>query len=294
MLNLQPWSFETNSGVHIAGYRTPPRGKPVLHFIHGNGFCGLMYSPLWQLLEPHVDLFLSDVQGHGQSAPGGDFIGWDASALAAAQAFDHFAVDYKEVAQIGCGHSFGGVVTALWAAYGSPFQQLLLLDPVIFTPWMHRSARVLQLFGLYRHHPLAKQAARRRQHWPSQQSAWQYFYQRGIFKHWRDEALQAYLEHALEHDGSQLKLRCHPSREAEIFASMPRRLWTDLQQMTLPCHVLVGEHTYPFIHKSLKTWVEMHPTLSVTQLPGDHCFMQQYPELCAQYMIDQLRATKVL
>ncbi len=291
---LTPWQFTTTTGIRLGGYRSIPSGKPLLHFIHGNGFCSMMYAPLWHLLLPYVDVFLSDVQGHGQSDHGGQFIGWDESATAAAQAFQHFAAEYADVTKIGCGHSFGGVVTALWAASDSPFQQLLLLDPVIFTPWMHRSAKVLQLFGLYKKNPLVKQAHRRRQHWPSRQAAWDYFYQRGIFKGWHDDALTAYLDHALETKSDGLALRCHPSREAEIFGSVPRRLWRQLQQISLPTQVLFGQDTYPFVHRSLTLWQQQHPNFSTVQMPGDHCFMQQHPAHTADYMLQRLRATKVL
>lgn len=294
MQALHSWSVTTPDGLQIGGYRSLPSGKPLLHFMHGNGFCCLMYQPLLELLAVHFDLFLSDVQGHGQSPHGGDFIGWDACADVAAFAFGKFSTEYVGVPVIGCGHSFGAVVTALWASRTHQFQQLLLLDPVIFTPWMHKSAKVLQLFGLYRHNPLAKQARRRRQHWPDVATARQYFYQRGIFKQWTDGALDAYLTHALHTTAHGLSLRCDPSREAEIFASVPRRLWTELLQLQTPTHVIVGRQSYPFIQTSLGYWQQHKAQLSLDLVDGDHCFMQQHPSLCADLIISHAQRTKVL
>ena len=47
----------------------------MLHFLHGNGLSSLTYAPMLRHLSEHFDLFLSDVQGHGDSDHGSRFRG---------------------------------------------------------------------------------------------------------------------------------------------------------------------------------------------------------------------------
>ena len=84
---LQPWSHSCSAGFTLRGWHTPPSGKPLLHFLHGNGFCGRTYEPLLRLLAADFDLWLCDVQGHGDSDHGGRFHGWNRSAELAVEAF---------------------------------------------------------------------------------------------------------------------------------------------------------------------------------------------------------------
>ena len=59
LLQLVPWSHHTPMGFTLRGYRTEARGKPVLHMLHGNGFCSRMYQPMLRQLYEDYDLFLS-------------------------------------------------------------------------------------------------------------------------------------------------------------------------------------------------------------------------------------------
>ena len=36
-MQLLPWSHDTSAGFTLRGWHTPPSGKPLLHFLHGNG-----------------------------------------------------------------------------------------------------------------------------------------------------------------------------------------------------------------------------------------------------------------
>src|SRR5690554_3738620 len=76
----QPWQWQAPEGFWLRGVHTVPRGLPVLHFIHGNSYCGRIYEPMWQFLYPNFDIFLLDAQGHGDSDLGGQFVGWKRSA----------------------------------------------------------------------------------------------------------------------------------------------------------------------------------------------------------------------
>ncbi len=160
---LLPWSYLTPHGFTLRGQRTAPRGKPLLHVLHGNGFCGGTYEPLLARLSADFDLWLSDIQGHGDSDHGGAFVGWNRCAELAVAALQQHLPLYGEVPRYALGHSLGGALTCLAMAQHPPlFDRAVLLDPMLF------SRRVLWLLnlarwgGLQRRHGLAVQAGRRR------------------------------------------------------------------------------------------------------------------------------------
>ncbi|MEE2025592.1 alpha/beta fold hydrolase [Alkalimonas mucilaginosa] len=292
-MELIPWSFHTHYGFCLRGYHSAPSGKPVLHVLHGNGFCSRMYQPMLQQLARDYDLFLSDAQGHGDSDHGGPFVGWNESAELAAQAWLAHRDRFANVPHIGLGHSFGGVLTALNnAAYPDLFSQVVLLDPVLFTPSMLTSMKALTLVRLYQRNPYARAALKRRQHWPDKITAKNYLQQRGLYRNWQPEALAAYIDHALKPTEHGISLKCQPEREAEIFGSYPRNLWRQLAKPCAPTLVLYGNNSYPFVPKALQKWQHLNPAVELEQLPGSHCFMQEAPEMTATAIHAKLSAIK--
>lgn len=282
-MQLVPWSYHTPMGFTLRGYRTQARGKPVLHMLHGNGFCSRMYQPMLRLLYEDFDLFLSDAQGHGDSDHGGAFVGWNKSAELAAQAWLAHKAHYAAMPVYGLGHSFGGVLTALiHTSAPSPFAAAILLDPVLFTPTMLTLMSTLKGVRLYDKNPLAKAALRRRQHWPDRDSALAYLTNRGMFANWHPDALAAYIDHALKPTEQGLSLKCQPEREADIFSSYPDKLWQQLSHHCPPVQVIYGDKSYDFISKALAKWQKRNPAVQVSVVSGGHCFMQEQPELAAQ------------
>ncbi|OAI84823.1 alpha/beta fold hydrolase [Pseudomonas putida] len=277
-MELIPWAHDCAERFTLRGWRSPASGKPLLHFIHGNGFCCLAYQPLLELLAVHFDLWLSDVQGHGDSDHGGPFVGWNRSAELALEAFDAGRGEYGDVPYFAVGHSFGGVLTGLMLELQPRlFQRAVLLDPVVFSRSMIGVMGVASLFGMHRRHGLARKAATRRSYWPDRQAAHDSLQGRGIFKGWSEAALQAYVTHAIGECGAGVVLRCRPSREVEIFSSFPKRMWASLSRVQTPTLVLHGEQTYPFVPLSLARWARLNPNVVPQKVAGGHCFMQEDP-----------------
>lgn len=288
--SLVPWEYALDDGTVIRGLRTPPSGKPVIHFLHGNGFCGLVYWPMLRHFLPDYDLFLQDVQGHGHSDSGPYFYGWNGNAERAHQVWQAFEPDYAQVEKIAMGHSFGGVLSLLMAAkFPSSFQRLVLLDPVIFNPLMYAMIRALVLCGLPLPNPMAKRAKSRCARWPSKQAAMDYLCNRGIFKGWDSQAFESYINYALSHhekNGSQL--RCAPQREYDIFASAPQDLWRLINKIRIPTSLFYGANSYPFVRKSARKLRSHRSFIHVNELSGGHCFMQENPKDVANHIIQYL------
>lgn len=277
------WSHPCSAGFTIRGEHAAPSGRPVLHFLHGNGYCGRVYWPMLALLQVDFDIVISDMQGHGDTEHGGRFHGWNRSAELALEAWKKLAPRFPGVPHYAVGHSFGGVITSLILAQEpQQFSRAMLLDPVLFTPMMIGVMALSDVVGLYERNAMAKKARSRCRHWPTRVAAYANLQGRGMFKGWKPEALQAYVDYALKDsaDGG-VELKCRPSREAEIFGSFPRRLWGSLAKVHTPVKVDYGEQSYPFVGESVKRWQGINPLIQSERVPGSHCFMQQDPVAAA-------------
>jgi len=289
-MQFHPWSHRTPAGYTMRGVHTPPSGRPLIHFLHGNGYCGLSYAPLLERLGAHFDLFLSDIQGHGDSDHGGRFVGWNRSAEYALEAWHAHQHQFGEVRVFAVGHSFGSVLTALMLARApDAFDRAVMLDPVLFPPAMIGLMALSDVIGLYSRNQLASRARRRRHHWRDRKEAADNLRNRGMFHGWHEDALQAYVTHALrDHPGGGVELKCQPAREAEIFGSYPRRLWPSLARISTPTRVMRGADTFPFAARAIARWAQRNPLVSQQVLPGGHCFMQEDPAAAATAIIDYL------
>ncbi len=279
-MQLIPWQHATSAGFTLRGWHSPVRGKPLLHFLHGNGFCGRTYEPMLACLATDFDLWLCDIQGHGDSDHGGAFLGWNRNADLALEALQAQGQAFSEVPQFAAGHSFGGVLTALMMGGGhAPFRKAVLLDPVLFTPAMVMAMSMAEMTGMAKLTPMARAAMRRRKHWPSREEAFESLHNRGAYKGWRDEALRAFTEHALrDSPGGGVELKCRRSREAEIFSSTPESLWTLLGRVRTPTLVLHARHTFDFVSESVARWQLVNDAVQAHQVEGGHCFMQEHPK----------------
>lgn len=291
-MQLIPWTHSTSAGFTLRGWHSSPSGKPLLHFLHGNGFCGRTYAPLLEALAVDFDLWLCDIQGHGDSDHGGRFLGWNRNAELAIEAFEAGRGIFGEVPRVAVGHSFGGVLTSLILAHHPRlFARAVLLDPVIFTPAMIGVMAFSEVLGLHRRTTMASRARARRSHWPDREAAWRGLHGRGIFKGWTDEALRGYVDHAIRVVDNGAELKCRPSREAEIFSSFPKRLWPSLQRIATPTLILHGQGSYPFVAKSVARLTALNGHVSAQVVDGGHCFMQEFPEAsasrCADFLLRQ-------
>ncbi|HEX5356196.1 MAG TPA: alpha/beta hydrolase [Aquabacterium sp.] len=283
-MQLIPWSHTPREGFAFRGWHSPASGKPLLHFIHGNGFCTRAYEPMLRRLTDHFDLWLFDAQGHGESEHGGAFLGWNRNADIAMEALEKQGGEFKTVPHYAAGHSFGGVLTSLILGdRRHQFQRAVLLDPVLMSPTMLMGLSVGELTGIAKQTPMARQARARRKHWPSREEAFAQLHGRGIYKGWADEALQAFVTHALKDspDGG-VELKCRRSREADIFSTGPDRLWGLLGRVRTPTLVLHARHTYPFVKESVARWRAINDAVSDQEVPGGHCFMQEDPAFAAE------------
>ena len=274
------WSYPISRDMELRGREFLRGRSTLLHFVHGNGLCGLAYWPMLKPLTDRYDLCLHDAQGHGDSDDGHRFPGWNLSAERMAQAVFHRRRLWGRREVIGCGHSFGGVLTLLAAArYPSLFDAVILLDPIIYPRWLAGVAAASYYTGLSRYNPMALRARRRRREWPNREAALEYFRDRGMFAGWREDALHSYVDHALAKLAcGSVALKCPPWVESQVFSGFPRGIWLALQRISCPTLILYGQHTYRFIPPAVRRAHEINPCIQTRMMPGNHFFMQQMPE----------------
>ncbi len=282
-MNLQQWSYTTSAQLTLRGWHSQPSGKPVLHFMHGNGFCGRVYTPLLELLSADYDLWLCDIQGHGDSDAGERFLGWNRNGELAVEAFQAQRGIFGDVPVYAVAHSLGGVISSLiMAQHPQLFRAAVLLDPVIYTPGLQLLMKSAERFGLTINQ-VAKRTLTRRAHWPDRQAAYAALTGRGTFKGWTKEALTAFVDYALRPaDDGGVQLKCSPQLESRIFSSAPNGLWSALGKVQTPVLFMYGAESFPFVLKSAALWAQRNAQVQIEQVAGGHCFMQEYPAATAQ------------
>ena len=283
-MNLQPWSYTSSAQITLRGWHSIPSGKPVLHFLHGNGLCGRVYTPVLQRLSADFDLWLCDIQGHGDSDAGSRFLGWNRNAELAVEAFQAQRSIFGDVPVYASAHSLGGVLTSLiMAKYPQLFRAAALLDPVVFPPGVQAYMKTAERLRFTAFNTLAKRTLQRRSHWPDRQAAYASLMGRGTFKDWTADALRAYVDYALRPgDEEGVQLKCPKWLEAAVFSTAPNNLWREMRKIQAPVLFLYGESTYPFVRKSAALLPQRNRNVQTVEVVGGHCFMQQYPETTAQ------------
>lgn len=271
--------------------------KPILHFVHGNGFACRMYWPFLQHLSQDYALLLHDFASHGKSDTELPFAGWDEIAQRLTDTVDWLKTQMsEEQAQrpfIGGGHSLGAVISMLASAKRPDlFSRLVLLDPVLYAPVINIAAYQASNMGYERYHPLVKQTLGRGKFWPSRQAAFNYFHGRGIFKGWKDEGVYAYIDACLRVEEDGLHLITPPAHEAKVFGTTTKRLWPSIRRIHVRTDILRGEHSYPGMGVSFAIARRLNRKIHIHSTAGQHCMMQEFPEKTATRYLKLLNGSR--
>lgn len=278
---LKPWQAQDLSGWTRSG----KEGAPTVHFLHGNGFSSTTLLPVGLGLPADWNLLFTDVPGHGLSVqPKGYMPDW----LGMARKIGDALAARVSGPIIGVGHSMGGVMTLMIAAERPElFSRIVLLDPIFFTPEIIMLQRLARKTGLWRRNKLVVRTTSRRKHWPDQARMKADLARKGLYKSWRDDALQAFVE-----GGSKpapeggVELCCAPEWEASIFGSYPRGLWQAARTVQVPVHILLAEQSYDFIKRSAVRAQKANAKVEYQVVPGSHCFPMESPERVVEFLLN--------
>ncbi|WP_457553439.1 alpha/beta fold hydrolase [Desulfobacula sp.] len=234
--------INTSQGVfhyHVLG----ESGDPV-HFCHGNSLSAGTYLPFLEKLSSNgLKIHATDIRGHGFSTK---------KNTAQIKSWDIFIKDLEQVVLsitnppvIGMGHSIGGYFTyAAAALYPHLFSKIILLDPIIFPLKFIFVAALIRKMGLAGNLSLPKMTRAKKFQFQSRQEALAHYSQKGMFKFWKPEYVQAYVDTAIEKISSAtLELCCKPEFEAQIYEFVPFNTWHHAGRIKVPVLVVRGERS---------------------------------------------------
>ena len=263
------------------------QGAPIIHFTGANGFPAGMYEHFLKQFGEQFNITAADcraVSRERHAPPKGFGLSGFADELITVIETLH------DKPVIGMGHSFGGHISVI-AAIKRPdlFDKLVLIEPASLpNPSLDLYYRKLPKALLYKLLPMIKRTKERQRVWPSKQLFIEKYRHHPTFKHFTDQAMQAYAEHGLyQRSDGQYELVFDPEWEAYIFSNM-EFLWKNLRKSEAPCLFLRAEHSNLYSSQRFKkenTRLGSH--FSGIEIEATHHLMPlEKPEICYR-AIDQ-------
>ncbi|MCC7129882.1 MAG: hypothetical protein B6D39_10740 [Anaerolineae bacterium UTCFX2] len=238
---------------------------PLLHFTHANGYPPKAYQRLLSGLSEHYHVLAMHMRPLWLDSSPEDLHDWRVLA----QDLDDFLTQHGSTQWIGIGHSVGANAT-LRLALSQPerFSALVLLDPVIFPPYMTYLWEVVYRLGLaYRLHPLVRSALKRRNRFTSRAEMYENYRSKPVFSRISDEDLQYYVEALACPDIDGSVTLCYPSRwEARIYVTGIRadlEIWQRLPELVPPALVIRGGLSDTFLPVTAKMLAKKQPKISI-------------------------------
>lgn len=260
----------------------PGTGEPQLLAAHATGFCKEVWGPFVTALRAagcEVPVRALDFGSHGAAAKLAHPIRWADFGNEVAEARQALA---GRVA--GIGHSMGGAALLLHAlAEPSAFEQLILIEPIVFPPALERQFADV--------HPLADVAARRRRTFASPEAALSNFAAKPVFAGWTNAALEAYVSGGLVREGDHFALACEPADEAATFrGAIGTGLWDRLPEVVAPVTIVVGESSDSHPPAFADLLASRFEEVSVAIVPGaGHFVPMEQPDALAEIVTAALR-----
>lgn len=276
----------TNPGV---GWIDWGGDGPPLHLAHGNGFPPGTYRRLAEVLAEryHVVSMAARPLWNGDRAP--RILGW--SQLADDLREELTARGLRGI--VGVGHSLGAA-TSLLASVEDPglFSAVVAIDPIVLTGATSVMWGVTKRLGLAGLHPLVRGARVRRRSWPSRGAVHEAYAGKKMFKSWRHEVFDDYVESGFEDvDGDGVRLRFPRRWEARIFEVAPHNLWPQLRRLAVPVLFVQGERSDTFRDEARERVARELPTARVEVVPGaGHFVPMEEPERLGRVILDYLNS----
>lgn len=189
------------------------------------------------------------------------------------------------------GHSMGGYLALAAAAkHRDAVRAVVLVDSPIPTGLRRSLLSLTQATGLIAHVGPAPVAARRRDRWPDQAAARQFFAQKAFVQRWAPGVLDDFIAHAVTDaaDGG-VTLRVPRNTERDIYAHLAHgtalRALRQLQrQRDTPVHFIAGESSVETRMAGFRQNARLFAPHFHT-LPTGHLVPLEAPEACAALLL---------
>ncbi|WP_397448476.1 alpha/beta fold hydrolase [Pseudomonas sp. NA-150] len=246
-------------------------------FAHANGFPSATYSKLFNALGPNYAVAHLEQHAHDPRFPVND--NW---LSLVDELIHHLRLQPEPV--WGVGHSLGGVLH-FHAALRCPelYRGVVMLDSPVLTLADQLMIRAAKRFGFIDRITPAGRTLGRRELFTDLDAARQYFAGKTLFRRFDPECFDAYLEHGLQQDGDQLRLRFDPATEISIYRSVPHTSPGRTQQLQVPLAVVRGRHSRVVMRHHASS-VKRLPLGESLSMPGGHMFPLERPQATADLL----------
>jgi len=272
-------------------YHSLGDAREQIHFCHGNSLSAGTYFPFLQrLANQNFKVFASDIRGHGLSTK---------DRTSSVTSWDIFIKDLEMMVKsiskppvIGMGHSIGGYFTyAAAALYPGLFSKLILLDPIIHPTRILWLSALIRTIGLSGYHWLPKTTRSKKSEFDSKGDALTHYSGKGMFKSWKQEFVEAFVDTAIQKDSAvSYELCCNPEFEAQIYETLPLNTWNHLTNIDIPVMVVRGVNSHLFHRSSGQKLSKKIKTSELVELDSlGHFLTMEDPDRVIETILPFLR-----
>ena len=252
--------------------------KPLVNFVHANGFPAGSYQTFFSYLENDFNIVANAQYGHDHR------FRWHKNWQHLVDELIHFVSEQQQPV-ISVGHSFGGVITFI-AACQRPdlFRAILLLDPPVVTGHKAWLLKLVKPTGYIDKLTPAGKAQIRRRVWPLGSDIAGQFAKRQLFRNFDPRCLKDYVDSAIKEKSQQLELNFLPEIEADIFRNVPTNLSRYKNKLLVPATFIYGENSKVCPKSRVMHFASLNKMIVKKLANADHMFPLEQPENAANFI----------
>ena len=198
--------------------------------------------------------------------------------------FNSFMEDNNHNNTIGIGHSIGGNIL-LRTAIDSPkyFSKIILLDPILFTPIINNSWKIVSLLKLQnRIHPLSKGALNRKMSYNTFDDIFKSYRRKSIFKNIDDLNLKIYIKSITKETHNGLEIIYSNLWENKIYNTgllKDNYIWKHIKNLKIPCLIIRADNSNAFLDSSKNKISKLNQNILFKTIQNStHLFPLEYPD----------------
>jgi len=193
--------------------------KPIIHFVHGNGFPAGTYRAFLEALRSRYTVNVTEKVGHDARYPVTD--GWRHLTQ---ELIDTLSASYRQPVIL-VGHSLGGILS-LMAARARPdlVRAVVVVDSPIVAGWRAAILRLFKNFEWAKKYSPARFSEKRKHIWPDRDAVYKHFAAKEIFAVWPPEVLWDYVQAGTEPCSEGVTLSFRREIETAIYLTIPHHL----------------------------------------------------------------------
>ena len=211
--------------------------------------------------------------------------GWP---LLVEQLIDTLEREYRGEPVCGVGHSLGAYLTFL-AAVRRPdlFRAVVMMDAPVIGPVKGRLLGATKRIGIVDRVTPAGATRDRRAEWQSREQAKAHFRTRKLFRHFTEQCLEDYVQHALTGEEGHFRLKIDPAIEYQIYRTIPHDMGRHVRELKVPAG-FVGGADSDVVRRVGMSSMRGRGFLK-RRVPGGHLFPFEHPQEAAAAVDELLR-----